>query len=284
MPVAAPARKSIKDVFYETRVLMGREYTVRRFAKEALGDSIDPVMLSYIENGKRLPSEAVVRRLATLRNQDAHELLALLWRDRILYAFGKELRRVLHAPRAVAGVDDAELAVRVSQAIAALPDDGGWIPVSQWRASFRAAPRRGARQATARHAATRGAGARGVAAPDAVAGQVEATLRQQELVEIRAGKARRRGRHFVAKDIEARQALAMEFCALFAKGLLDKLVLADQDTGTYLRNHYLNIEHARLPEFQTRLDEAVRTLAEEYATDASAHTTFLNVLVTSTPF
>jgi hypothetical protein len=268
MPVAAPARKSIKDVFYETRVLMGREYTVRRFAKEALGDSIDPVMLSYIENGKRLPSEAVVRRLATLRNQDAHELLALLWRDRILYAFGKELRRVLHAPRAVAGVDDAELAVRVSQAIAALPDDGGWIPVGQWRASFRAAPRRGARQATAR---------------DAVAGQVEATLRQQELVEIRAGKARRRGRHFVAKDIEARQALAMEFCALFAKGLLDKLVLADQDTGTYLRNHYLNIEPARLPEFQTRLDEAVRTLAEEYATTASAQTKFLNVLVTSTP-
>jgi hypothetical protein len=284
MAVAAPARKRIKDVFYETRVLMGREYTVRRFAKEALGDSVDPVMLSYIEKGKRFPSEALVRRLATLRNQDAHELLALLWRDRILYAFGKELRRVLQAPRAVAGVDDAELAVRVSQAIAALPDDGGWIPVGQWRKSFHVAPRRGARQAAARRAGTSGAGTSGAGTSDAVAGQVEATLRQQDLVEIRAGTARRRGRHFVAKDIEARQALAMEFCALFAKGLLDKLALAEQDTGTYLRNHYLNIEPARLPEFQKHLDEAVRKLAEDYATDASAQTKFLNVLVTSTPF
>lgn len=269
MAAAVPPRKCIKDVFYETRVLMGREYTVRRFAKEALGDSVDPVMLSYIEKGKRYPSEALVRRLAALRNQDTHELLALLWRDRILYAFAKELRRVLHAPRAVAGVDDAELAVRVSQAIAALPDDGSWIPLAQWRAAFRAAPRRGARKAVA---------------SDAIAGQVEDTLRRQALVEIRAGKARRRGRHFVAKEVEERQALAMEFCALFAKGLLDKLALAEQDTGTYLRNHYLNIDPARLPEFQTRLDAAVRTLAEEYATDAAAHTKFLNVLVTSTPF
>jgi len=274
MMAAAPARKSIKDVFYETRVLMGREHTVRRFAKEALGDSIDAVMLSYIEKGKRLPSEALVRRLATVRNQDPHELLALLWRDRILYAFGKELRRVLHAPRGVAGIADAELAVRLSQAIAALPDDGDWIPVGQWRAAFRAVPRRGAARP----------GRRKAAASDAVAKQVEDTLRQRELVEIRAGKARRRGRHFVATDVEERQALAMEFCALFTKGLLDKLALAEQDTGTYLRNHYLNIDLARLPEFQKRLDEAVRTLAEEYATDTSAQTKFLNVLVTSTPF
>ena len=104
MATAAPAHRRIQDVFYETRVLMGREYTVRRFAKEVLGDSIDAVMLSYIEKGKRFPSEALVRRLAALRNQDAHELLALLWRDRMLYAFGKELRRVLHAPHAVEGV------------------------------------------------------------------------------------------------------------------------------------------------------------------------------------
>src|SRR5258705_13763742 len=100
MAAVSPSRKSIKDAFYETRVLMGREYTVRRFAKEVLGDSVDAVMLSYIEKGKRFPSEALVRRLAAIRKEDAHSLLALLWRDRILYAFGKELRRVLHAPRA----------------------------------------------------------------------------------------------------------------------------------------------------------------------------------------
>ena len=80
----APARKGIKDAFYETRVLMGRDFTLRRFASEVLGGSVDPVMLGYIEKGKRFPSEALVRRLAAVRKQDAHELLALLWRDRII--------------------------------------------------------------------------------------------------------------------------------------------------------------------------------------------------------
>lgn len=269
MAVAVHSRRGIKDVFYETRVLMGRDFTVRRFAKEVLGDSVDAVMLSYIEKGKRFPSESLVRRLAAVRNQDAHDLLALLWRDRILYAFGKELRRVLHAPRAVAGIEDAELAVRVSQAIAALPDDGEWIPISDWRAEFSAAPRRAAKKATA---------------SDAVAAQVESTLVDQGLAEVHGRKVRRKGRHFVAKDTEEKQALALEFCVLFAKGLLDKLALDGQDTGTYLRNHYLNIDAKRLPEFQKRLDQALRELSEEFAEDATSKTRFLNVLVTSTPF
>jgi hypothetical protein len=101
-------------------------------------------------------------------------------------------------------------------------------------------------------------------------------------VEIARGKVRRRGRHFVATDTRERQALALEFCALFAKGLLDKLALADTDTGTYVRNHYLNIDPQRLPEFQRQLDAALRSLAEAFAADPSAQTRFLNVLVTST--
>ncbi|HVM97355.1 MAG TPA: hypothetical protein VMT89_13255 [Candidatus Acidoferrales bacterium] len=258
---------SIKDVFYETRALKGREFTVRRFAKEVLGDAVDPVMLSYIEKGKRFPSEALVRRLAALRGQDAHELLALLWRDRILYAFGKELRRVLQAPRAVEGVEDAELAVRVSQAIAALPDDESWITLRQWRLEFSAAPRR---------ASSKGA------AGDHMTAQVEKTLRQRGLVEVRGTKVRRKGRHFVAQDLNEKQTLAIEFCALFAKGLLDKLALPEQDTGTYLRNHYLNIDAERLPEFQKRLDKMLRALAEEFTVDASSRTRFLNILVNST--
>ena len=40
--------KGIKDIFYETRVLMGRAYTLKRFAEEALEGEIDPVMLGYI--------------------------------------------------------------------------------------------------------------------------------------------------------------------------------------------------------------------------------------------
>ncbi len=262
-------RKGIKDVFYETRVLTGRDYTLRRFAHEVLGNSVDPVMLGYIEKGKRFPSEALVRRLAAVRKQDAHELLALLWRDRILYAFGRELKRVLHAPRAVAGLDDAALVVLVSQAIAALPDDASWIPVATWRKAFRTV--QGRRTADAK-------------VSDELAKRVEQTLIERDLVELRAGKVRRRGRHFVPQNTEERRALALEFCALFAKGLLDKLALPDADTGTYLRNHYLNIDPARLPEFHQRLEAAVRALAEEFAGDPSRDSRFLNVLITATPF
>ncbi len=266
-----PARKGIKDLFYETRVLLGREWTLRRFAADMLGGSIDPVMLGYIEKGKRFPSEALVRRLATARGQDTHELLAVLWRDRILHAFGKELRRVLQAPHAVAGVADAELAVLVSQAIAALRDDAAWISVATWRKAFRAPTTRGKRAPQA-------------PVSDALARQVETTLIERELVEVKGARVRRRGRHFVPQNTAERQALALEFCALFTKGLLDTLALPDADTGTYLRNHYLNINPVRLPEFHARLEAALRGLAEEFADDATPQSRFLNVLVTATPF
>jgi hypothetical protein len=268
MADATAVHKGIKDVFYETRVLSGREYTLRRFAEERLGKGVDPVMLGYIEKGKRFPSEALVRRLAAIRKQDAHELLALLWRDRILYAFGRELQRVLHAPRALAGVDDAALAVLVSQAIAALPDDASWITLATWRKAFRRIQGRRTADANVSEALTQ---------------QVETTLIERDLVEKRAGKVRRRGRHFVPQNTAERRALALEYCALFAKGLIDKLALPDVDTGTYLRNHFLNIEAERLPEFQQRLEAAMRGLAEEFAADASERTRFLNILITATP-
>ncbi|RDJ94331.1 hypothetical protein B4Q13_15165 [Lacticaseibacillus rhamnosus] len=38
-----------------------------------------------------------------------------------------------------------------------------------------------------------------------------------------------RGYHFVAQSVQERQSLALEFCALFTKGLLDKLALAKRD-------------------------------------------------------
>jgi len=269
--VAAPlaTRKGIKDMFYETRVLMGREYSVRRFAKEVLGGSVDPVMVGYIEKGERFPSEALVRRLAAVRKQDPHELLALLWRDRMVYAFAKELRRVLHAPKGIAGVENAELAVLISQAIAALPDDGSWIPVARWHAQFRTPPRRRGGATTVRNE---------------LAKQAEETLRARKLIQIRAGKVRRQGRHFVATDLKERQALAIEFCTLFAKGLLDEMALADAGTGTYLRNHYLHVEAARLPALRKKLEAALRGLAEEFATEQSATTRFFNMLMTATPF
>jgi hypothetical protein len=269
MRAGAKSPKGIKDVFYETRVLMGREYTLRRFATETLGGAVDPVMLGYIEKGTRFPNEALVRRLAAIRKQDAHELLALLWRDRMVYAFGRELRKVLNAPRAVTGIEDAELAVATTRAIAALPDDGSWIPVARWRQAFRTTPRRGVNKEPM---------------SDELARKAEDTLRAHELVEVQHGRVRRRGRHFVAESLEEKQSLALEFCTLFIKSLLDKLALPNANTGTYLRDHYLNVEPERLPEFHQRLDAALRGLAEEFAADPSAATRFLNVLVTATPY
>lgn len=270
MPGAKPsAPKSIRDVFYETRVLMGREYTIRRFAEEVLGGAIDPVMLGYIEKGKRFPSEALVRRLAAARRQDPQELLALLWRDRMLHAFGKELRRILAAPRSLTDIHDADLAVLISQAIAALPDDGSAITLAKWRAGFRAV--KGQKRKEQR-------------APDELVQRVEKTLRERELVEVKGDKVQRRGRHFVAQGTEERQALALEFCALFAKGLIDKLALPEKDSGTYLRDHYFHVAPQRLPEFHRRLDEVLRSLAEEFAGDAEARNRFMNILVTATPY
>lgn len=259
---ASATRKGIRDVFYETRVLAGRDFTLKRFADEVLGASIDPVMLGYIEKGKRFPSEPLVRRLAAFRKQDPRELLALLWRDRMLHAFGKELRRVLHAPAVLGHVDDIGLALLASQAIAALPDDESAVTLARWRREVKAS-------------------AKGDVDAEALA-HVERLLAERGLVEVSRGKVKRLGRHFQAVDTDERQALALEFCTLFAKGLLDKLALADQPTGTYMRNHYLNIDRARLDEFQRRLDDELRKLAEEYAADASEATSFLNVLVTST--
>jgi|GEM_PF-1648524 len=261
--------KRIRDVFYETRVLMGRDFTIRRFAEETLEGALDPVMLGYIEKGKRFPSEALVRRLAVIRKQDPHELLALLWRDRMLHGFGKELRRVLAAPRSLTDIEDADLAVLTSQAIAALPDDGGWMTMAKWRATFRAV--KGQRRVSQK-------------VPAELMRRVERMLSEHEMVEIQAAKVRRRGRHFVAQSTDERQALALEFCALFAKGLLDKLALGEKNTGTYLRDHYFNIPSRRIPEFHKKLDESLRQLAEEFADDASPDNRFMNILVTATPY
>ena len=253
------APKGIKDLFYETRVLSGREFTVTRFAKEVLGGAVDPVMLGYIEKGKRFPNEALVRRLATIRNEPVAPLLAVLYRDRMLYAFGRELRRALHDPAAVEGIADADLAVQVSRAIAALPDDGSWITTAKWRAADR---RRAC--ATSRRRAT--------------STRVADLLKERGLVEQAKGKVRRVSRHFVATTLEERRALAMEFTAIYTKALLDKVSLPERAAATHLRNHYLHIERDRLPEFYKRLEKAARALAEEFAADAGASTEFLNVL------
>src|SRR6266404_2366755 len=142
MTAPRPVRKGIKDTFYEARLAMGRGYSVRRFAQEVLAGTVEPITLSCIEKGTRFPTEALVRRLAVVRKQDPQVLLAMLWRDRMLYGFGRELRRVLEAPRGLGGIDDADLAVLVSHAIAALPPDDGWMPLAAWRKSVRAVPQR----------------------------------------------------------------------------------------------------------------------------------------------
>jgi hypothetical protein len=257
----------IGELFYETRVLQGREWTLSRFASESLGGAVDPVMLGYIEKGRRFPNEGLVRRVAALRGEDPRRLLAVLGRDRMLKAIGKELQKILEAEGAVSGLRDAELAVRVSMAIAALPDDGGSIDVNEWRQDF-SAPLKRRKNAQP--------------LPEEGTLRVRAILLEQELIVIDGTEVRRSGRHYVPKNTEERSVLALEYCVLFLKGLLDRLAFPDESSGTYLRNHYFNIERDKLPEFQQRLDEALRKLAEEYAAEASDETEFLNVLATAT--
>lgn len=268
MSRAGTDRRSIGHVFYETRVLLGREFTLRRFASEILAKSVDPVMLGYIEKGQRFPSEALVRRLAAVRKEDPLTLLALLWRDRILRAFGKELKKVLRAGEVATGIADADLAVLVSQAIAALPDDGSALSLSRWRNQYRRGSDRRAR---------------GTEVTDALVEKVESVLVERNLVEIDGRSVRRQGRHFVAREGSEKQSLALEFCALFAKSLIAKLSLPGAGRDTYLRNHFLHIAPDRLPDFQRRLDEVLRGLAEEFADDPTAQSHFLNVLVAATP-
>lgn len=266
MPEKERAR-SIGDVFYETRVLQGRRWSLRRFATDALDGRIEPVMLSYIEKGERFPSEDLVRHLAAFRREDPQALLALLWRDRILYAVTREIDRAFQAPPAVEGVDDGALAVRLSRAMAALPDDGGWVPAERWRRELRRDGKRRRRPASEEEALDR---------------RVEDTLKRHELIEQRSGQVRRKGRHLQAHGLEERRAVARQFAGLFAKGLIDRVALPETDTGTYLRNHYLNVERARIAEFHAELDAALRALTERFAATPSRETEFLNVLTTAT--
>lgn len=258
--------RTIGELFYETRVLQGRRWSLRRFATEALDGRIEPVMLSYIEKGERFPSEDLVRHLAAFRREDPQALLAALWRDRIVYAVTREIDRAFSAAPAV-DVDDGALAVRISRAVAALPDDGSWVASDRWRKEFR---RDGKRRR------------RTPGEESALDQRVEETLKRHDLVEMRGGKVRRRGRHLQAEGVEERRAVARQFAGLFAKGLIDRIALPDADTGTYLRNHYLNVDRARLDEFRTALDEALRVLTERYAATPSRDTAFMNVLTTAT--
>jgi hypothetical protein len=259
--------RSIGEVFYETRVLQGRRWSLRRFATEALDGRIEPVMLSYIEKGERFPSEDLVRHLAAFRREDAQPLLAMLWRDRVLYAVTREIDRAFQAPPAVGDVEDGAVAVRTSRAVAALPDDGSWVAADRWRREFRRDGKRRRRSS---------------GEESALDARVEETLKRHDLVELRGGKVRRKGRHLQAEGIDERRAVARQFAGLFAKGLIDRVALPDTPTGTYLRNHYLNVERARLDEFHAALDAALRALTERFAATPSRDTAFMNVLATAT--
>lgn len=267
---AGPPRSphlGICHVFYETRVLLGRDVTLQHFAREELGGEVEAVMLGYIEKGERLPSETLVRRLAEIREEDPKELLALLSRDRMLRALGKELRKFLAMPATVPGIEDAQLALQVSQAITALPDDRSWVPLDEWRAAIRdAAPSKGRRKKLA----------------EARIDQIQAALAEQDLTEVKGKRIRRRGHHYEPQKTEERLALATEYSVLFLKGLIDRLAFPEEERGTYLRNHYLHITPDRIPAFQKDLDQALRGLAKKYGETRSKKTEFLNILTTAT--
>ncbi len=258
--------KRLKDIFYETRVLMGRGYTLNKFATEALGGTVDPVMLSYIEKGKRFATESLVYKLARVREQDPQDLLVLLWQDRMIHAFSRELRRVIKGDNKgrVDGVSDAEVAFMVSRAIAALPDDGSWVTAVRWRQDLQTALEE-----------------LGQKRPQSLVKTVANILLEHRLIERNKEKVRRLENHYVPGNSEEKRSLAVEFCGIFAKGLLDKMVR--QDKESYVRNHYLQISPDRIEDFYRRLDQEVRDIVGEYATEERTGKKFLNVLITSTP-
>ena len=179
---------------------MGRDVTLQHFAREVLEGEVEAVMLGYIEKGERLPSESLVRRLAVLREEDPRELLALLSRDRMLRALGKELRNFLPKAPAIRGVRDAELAILVSEAITGLPDDGRWVSLSDWQTAIREAlPAKPTRKASG---------------PDPV-DEIQKALAAQDLIEIDADQIRRLGHHYEPQGAEQRLALATEYSVLF---------------------------------------------------------------------
>jgi len=260
--------KRLKEIFYETRVLMGRGFTLQRFATEALDKSVDPVMLSYIEKGKRFATEALVHKLARARNQDPKELLVLLWQDRMIHAFSRELRRVIKVEKGNKedGISDAQMAFLVCRGIAALPDDGSWIPLARWKRSLQDAVKEIGKEPP----------------PDLIKTAI-GILEEQQLVERQKEKVRRLGRHYVPSSAEEKRSLALEFFGIFAKGLLEKVVR--QDKETYLRNHYLHIPQERIEEFHARVDQEVRKVVEAFAgEEEKPGKKFVNLLITSTPF
>lgn len=267
---AGPPRSphlGICHVFYETRVLMGRDVTLQHFAREVLEGEVEAVMLGYIEKGERLPSESLVRRLADVREEDPADLLALLSRDRMLRALGKELNKFLSMPKSDPGVEDAQLALQVSQAITALPDDESWVALDEWRAAVReAVPGRSRRKKL----------------EDERIDRIASALDEQKLIEIKGKRIRRRGHHYEPQQNEERLALATEYSVLFLKGLVDRLAFPEEDRGTYLRNHYLHIDPSKIPALQKDLDRALRDLAKKYGTTRSKETEFLNILTTAT--
>ncbi len=260
--------KKLRDIFYETRVLMGRGFTLQRFATEAMDGTVDPVMLSYIEKGKRFPPEALVHRLAQLRGQDVNELLVLLWQDRILHAFSREFRRIIKVNKEKGeGIEEAEIAFLVSRAITALPNDDSWVTQKKWRSDLQEAVQEIGK---------------GKAQPLVLVDTVVDILQKQGLIELQKEKVRSISHHYVPVAPEERRSLSMEFCSIFTKGLLEKVVRKDQNT--YLRNHYLNIPREQIENFYRSLDQRVRMLAREYATEEKTGKKFVNVLITSTPF
>jgi len=264
MDQKAAAFKGIKDIFYQTRVLMGREYTLKRFATEILEGKVEPVMLSCIEKGKRFPTEDLVRQLAIARGEAPEVLLIFLWRDRMLHAFSRELHKAIKGEdlEIIQGLEQAEVASLLSRAIAALPDDGAWIALTRWQAALN------------RSILTLGA-----KRPSGLLTTVTEILKAQRLVEITGNQVRRLGGHYVAERPDEKHALAVKFCGIFTKGLLGKVVLNEKES--YLRNHYLQIPEDQIATFYQELNRVVSQLTAEFATEEGEAGKFLNVLITS---
>jgi len=256
--------QSIGELFYRTRVLRGREWTLRRFAAD-LG--IDHVLLSYIEKGQRFPGEELVGRLAEIRREDVRELLAVLYRDRMVRAFSREIRRALvgdsgeDSPRTSKSA--APSAAVLSRVLADLPDSGAPVSLASLRQKIRKAMR-----------------AEGGKGTKLELESIIAHLGRKKLVEIKGAAARKKTAHVHAARPAERVDLAIEFAGIFAKSLTDEVIRPSSET--YFQNHFLTLSPGRRKEFQRELDSAIRAVVRKFAHDDESGD-FFQVLVAATP-
>ena len=260
--------KRIRDLFYETRTRLGKRCTLKVCAQEVFQGMVEAAMLGHIETGKRYPSQALVRRLAEIRKEDPKPLLALLFQERMVDAFGTELSRILQDDDEGWSRVDAsqELSAGILEhALTLLPDDGAWEDKKAWRDRISAL----ASQELAGQDVT-----------DLV-DEAVTLLNKEEIVEMKGKKVRLKNPQYVVTLPELRRRYAIRYCQVFSKALVERLFF--HDDRAFAANFHFQLLDERFNDFKKDLRAALKQVVDTYDGGESGTGVFRNVVVCSTP-